>query len=82
MQMTPLQCRMARAALGLSIRDLAAAAGMHHPTISNFENGGDAYASTINKLQSVLEERGVLFVGAGEASLSGGAGVRLKGSAA
>lgn len=76
--MTPSQCRMARAALGLSIRELAALTEMHHPTISNFERGGGCYASTVEKLQRALEAEGVVFVANGEASLSGGPGVRLR----
>lgn len=79
MQMTPLQSRMARAALGWSIPDLAERADVRPNTISHFERGGDSYTSTITKLQSALEAAGVVFVGAGEASLAGGAGVRLKG---
>ncbi len=69
---------MARAALGWAIDDLAKAAPMRAATVSNFERGGDAYASTVRKLQGALEAAGVVFVGIGEASLSGGAGVRLK----
>ncbi|WP_236697507.1 helix-turn-helix domain-containing protein [Sphingomonas sp. Leaf357] len=69
---------MARAALGLSIIDLGKAAGVRAATVSNFESGGDAYASTIAKLQTALETRGVAFVGDGEASLNGGEGVRLR----
>ena len=79
MQMTPQQSRMARAALGLSIADLAELAGVRAMTASNFERGGGCYAATITKLQSALEARGIVFVGNGEASLSGGPGVRLKG---
>ncbi len=79
MQMDRLQCRIARAALGLSIADLAEVAGVRSMTVSNFERGGDAYASTVRKLQGALEAKGVVFIGAGEASLSGGPGVRLRG---
>lgn len=79
--MTPTQSRMARAALGLSIADLAAAAGVRAMTVSGFERGGNCYASTVGKLRGALEDRGVVFIGAGEASLNGGPGVRLKGSA-
>ena len=78
MQMTPEQCRMARAALSLTIPALADLADVRANTVSHFERGGDSYASTIGKLQKALEARGVVFVGDGEASLSGGAGVRLK----
>lgn len=78
MPMTPLQSRMARAALGWSIPDLAEHADVRPNTISHFERGGDSYASTIAKLQGALEAGGVVLVGDGEASLVGGAGVRLK----
>lgn len=68
---------MARAGVGMSINDLGKAAGVRAATVSNFESGGDAYASTIAKLQSALEARGAVFVGDAEASLAGGAGVRI-----
>jgi DNA-binding XRE family transcriptional regulator len=79
MQMTPQQCRMGRAALGWSSGKLAQAAEVRAATISNFENGGEAYASTVAKLRKALEDGGVVFIGTGEASLSGGPGVRMKG---
>jgi hypothetical protein len=78
MQMTSLQCRIARAALGWSIDTLSEKAGLRAATVSSFERGGGCYASTIAKLQSALEDGGVMFVGPGEASIAGGAGVRLK----
>ncbi len=78
MSMTPQQSRMARAALGMSIIDLGKAASVRAATVSNFESGGEAYASTIAKLQAALEAGGVVFVGNGEVSLSGGVGVRVK----
>lgn len=78
MAMTPTQSRMARAALGLSIVDLGKCAGVRAATVSHFESGGDSYGSTIAKLQAALEARGAVFVADGEASLAGGAGVRLK----
>lgn len=70
---------MARAALGLSISDLANIAGVRAMTLSGFERGGNCYASTIAKLRAAIEDRGAVFISAGEASLSGGAGVRLRG---
>ena len=78
MQMTPDQCRMARAALKLSIPALADLADVRANTVSHFERGGDSYVSTIGKLQKALEPQGVVLVGDGEASRAGGAGVRLK----
>ncbi len=78
MRMTPQQSRMARAAFGLSVADLAELAGVRPMTVSHFERGGDSYASTIGKLQAALEASGVVFVAARESSLAGGAGVRLR----
>ena len=37
--LTPIQCRMARAALLLGVRDLAAKAGLSAMTVTRFENG-------------------------------------------
>ena len=68
---------MARAAVNMSIIDLGKAAGVRAATVSNFESGGEAYASTVAKLQAALEARGIVFVGNGEVSLNGGPGVRL-----
>ena len=69
---------MARAALGLSVTNLAEVARVRPMTISHFERGGDSYASTVGKLQAALEVAGIVFVAAGESSLAGGAGVRLR----
>lgn len=77
MRMTAQQCRMARAALGLSIAELGSMAGVRAATVSHFEGGGDSYGSTIDKLRTALEAKGATFVAAGEASLVGGAGVRI-----
>lgn len=78
MPITPDQCRMARAALRLSIDQLGEAAGVRAMTVSSFERGNDAYASTIDKLQTALEAAGVEFIPAGRASGDGGPGVRLR----
>lgn len=78
MPMTPDQCRMARAAARLSAKRLAELADVREATVSHFEGGGESYASTVAKLQGALEAAGVVFVGAGEASIAGGVGVRLR----
>jgi transcriptional regulator with XRE-family HTH domain len=70
---------MARAAVEWSQSDLAESAKVRQVTVSEFERGSDARRSTVEKLQQALEGAGVVFVGPGEASLSGGAGVRFKG---
>lgn len=77
--MTGLQCRLARLAVGWSNADLAAAAKVGVNTVSRFEQGGDARASSVQAMREALEREGVTFIAAGEASLSGGAGVRLRG---
>lgn len=78
MELNPEQCRMARAALQWSQSDLAAKAGVRQETVSGFEGGNDARRSTVQTIREALEAGGVLFVGAGEASIAGGAGVRMK----
>ena len=56
--MTPQQCRMARAALEWSLDDLEGKSSVTRATIHRFEKGGDAYASTIQKLKTALESSG------------------------
>ena len=72
---TPLQVKMARAALGWGVRDLAKKADLTANTISKFENGSDVMVGTLTKMQNALEDAGVIFVPADE---TGGLGVRLK----
>ncbi len=69
-----VQVRMGRAAVGWSVRELARIAGVTPNTISRIENGGDALASTLERLQTALENAGVIFIDADEE----GPGVRLK----
>jgi len=57
----PVQCRMARAALGLGVRDLAAAAKVSIDTIVRFERGDELKERTIDALQRALEAAGVEF---------------------
>ena len=69
-----IQVRMGRAAVGWSVRELARNAGVTPNTISRIENGGDALASTMERLQTALENAGVIFIDADEE----GPVVRLK----
>jgi len=59
--MRPVQLRMARAAVGWGVRELAKKAGVTANTVTRIENGADAKQSTINRLQSALEAAGVEF---------------------
>jgi transcriptional regulator with XRE-family HTH domain len=81
MTLTGTQIRMARAALGWGVRELAAQAGTTPNTISRIEGGGDALAGTLAKIEAALEAAGVEFIPAGGSSTGGGPGVRLKGAA-
>ncbi len=72
--MKPEQIRMARAALQMGVRDLAAAAGIAPGTLSRFETGkGGLNQATAEKLRAALEAAGVEFI----PENGGGAGVRL-----
>jgi transcriptional regulator with XRE-family HTH domain len=57
----PVQCRMARAALGLGVRELAAAAKVSIDTVARFERGDELKARTVEALQRALEAAGVEF---------------------
>jgi transcriptional regulator with XRE-family HTH domain len=73
-QMMPVQMKMARAALGWGVRELAEKAGLTANTVTRIENGSDAKQSTIAALRIALESAGVEFI----AENGGGPGVRLK----
>jgi transcriptional regulator with XRE-family HTH domain len=61
MILLPVQCRMARAALGLGVRQLAAAAKVSIDTVARFERGDELKERTIEALQRALEAAGVEF---------------------
>ena len=67
------QCRMARAALGMGVRDLAALAAVSPNTIARLERGEELKASTLAAIRAALEAAGVLFI----EENGGGPGVRL-----
>ncbi|EJL38366.1 putative transcriptional regulator [Caulobacter sp. AP07] len=69
--------KLARTALGLGVRELAAAAGVAPSTVQRFESGkGDMHSRTLDGVQRVLEGGGIVFI---PADANGGPGVRLKG---
>jgi transcriptional regulator with XRE-family HTH domain len=61
MVILPVQCRMARAALGLGVRELATAAKVSTDTVARFERGDQLKERTIDALQRALEAAGVEF---------------------
>lgn len=72
--MNATQCKMARAALELGVRDLADLAGVGQATISRLERGEKLRGSTVDLIRAALENAGVIFIEEnGE-----GAGVRLR----
>ena len=69
-----VQCRMARAALGWGVRDLAAAAKVSIDTVARFERGEELKERTIEAIQRALEAGGIEFIDAN----GGSVGVLLK----
>jgi transcriptional regulator with XRE-family HTH domain len=72
---SPLQIRMARAALGWGVRELGMKAGISANTVSRFETGGGAMVETVIHMQTALENAGIVFIPQDE---NGGPGVRLR----
>jgi transcriptional regulator with XRE-family HTH domain len=70
--MNAAQCRMARAALRLSVRDLAKLAQVATGTITRLEAGEALQARTLADIRHALEKAGVEFTNGDEP------GVRIK----
>jgi transcriptional regulator with XRE-family HTH domain len=68
------QCKMARAALGFGVRELAALAKVSPDTVARFERGDELRERTVDALQGALEGAGVEFIDEN----GGGAGVRSR----
>lgn len=76
--MTPEQVKMARAALGLGVRELGELAGVSFTTISRFETGKSGLQlSTAQTIRNALEAQGVQFLESGQVAT--GPGVALSG---
>ena len=73
MILQPVQCRMARAALGMGVRELAAAAKVSVDTVARFERGEELKERTVDALQRALEAAGIKLIDEN----GGGPGVRL-----
>lgn len=72
--LTADQCKMARAALDWSAKDLAAKAGIHFNTIGRIEKGENVPRGTLLVVREALETAGLQFI----PENGGGAGVRWK----
>lgn len=58
----PVQCRMARAALGWSLNELAAAAGVNRKTVLRFEQGESTpRGANAEAIRRAFEAAGVRF---------------------
>lgn len=72
--MNAVQCKMARVALDLGVRDLAELAKVSPDTIARLERGDQLKERTVQSIRAALETAGVIFVEEnGE-----GPGVRLR----
>ena len=65
---------MARAGLGLGVRDLAALAGVSPNTVARLERGERMQGPTIDVIRAALANAGIAFIEAN----GGGPGVRLR----
>lgn len=59
--MTSEQCRMARAGLGIGVRELAKMAGVSTNTIARLERGERLQPRTVQAIRGALEAAGVEF---------------------
>jgi len=75
--MTPIQVRMARAALRLGVRELAELAKVTPATVTRFETEkGGLQHSSAEAIRRALEAQGVQFVDSG--AVAAGPGVAMK----
>ena len=71
----PVQCKMARAALGLRVRELALKSDVSTDTIVRYEGGDPTIRPrTVAALRATLEAAGIEFIDPD----GGGPGVRLR----
>jgi transcriptional regulator with XRE-family HTH domain len=69
-QMNAVQCKMARAATGLGVRELAKLADVSPATITRLERGEDLMPRTVTAIRAALEAAGIEFIN--------GTGVKLR----
>jgi transcriptional regulator with XRE-family HTH domain len=61
--MTGQQCRMARAALNMGVRELAKLAKVATGTVTRLEAGEELKPRTVEAIQHALERKGIEFIG-------------------
>ncbi len=72
--MKGIQCKLARVALGWGVLELAKMANVSTQTITRLERGERLRASTLERVQRVLEDAGIDFI----PENGGGPGIRFK----
>jgi transcriptional regulator with XRE-family HTH domain len=72
--MNAVQSKMARAAVGWGVRELAKASSVSPDTISRLERGEEIMPRTVSAIRTALENAGVIFIDQNGA----GPGVRLR----
>jgi transcriptional regulator with XRE-family HTH domain len=72
--MNAVQSKMARAALGWGVRELAKAASVSVDTVSRLERGEELMPRTVQAIRTALEQAGVIFIDRN----GNGPGVRLR----
>jgi transcriptional regulator with XRE-family HTH domain len=72
MILLPVQSRMARAALGWGVRELAAAAKVSTDTVARFERGEELKERTVEAIRLTFEAAGIEFIN------GSGPGVRVR----
>lgn len=60
--MNATQCRMARAATGIGVRELAQRAQVAIDTVTRLERGETLRPRTLSAMRAVLEDAGAIFV--------------------
>lgn len=60
--MTPEQCKMARAALGFGVRELAERADVSPNTITRLERGETMQRRTVDTIRTAFETSGIVFI--------------------
>jgi hypothetical protein len=70
----PVQCFLARTALGWTTSDLARAAEVSRDTVRKFEGGGSLRTTNVEAIRRALKKAGVIFINAND----GGPGARLR----
>lgn len=73
--MDATQCKMARAATGLGVRDLAKLAAVSPDTVARLERGEELRPATVETIRGALVAAGATFL---DDDGQAGAGVRFK----